>query len=214
MSAPSAENYATFESTGLPAHPAIRHAFAELQRLDTKDRFTTRGVKVARLIADKSVTQDPEAIAAGLLVPLASDNGAVLLARADLQGRVPEMIQSLFALGGMTLDDARNGKDAEDFYKSLDPATRSVILASSVRMFDVSAQEMRASSVKDSQNAADYLNGTLQHLRNFAAMVNRAETEETALAAECQASLRRVESAVEAPAAPAAKHKSKPPFTP
>lgn len=199
----------SFEDTRLPKHPAIEQAFSELRRLDADDAFTTRGVKIARLIAEHSTSKDPDAIAAGLLVPLASDHGPVLLAKAELPGRIPEIIQTMFDFGALALND----EPSEEFYKSLDPAVRSVILASSARMFDVTAQDMqdikasKSEPLAEKQNETDYLSHTLRSLRNFTAMVTRVETEETALVAKCQKALRHIESALAgaAEAPPAAK---------
>lgn len=200
VTASPANPFSTFKDTGLPQHPAIEQAFAELKRLDTNDSFTTRGVKIASIIANESVTQDPEAIAAGLLVPLASDHGPVLLAKAALPGRVPEIIQSLFDFGGMALSD----EPTETFYKSLDPAVRSVILAASVRMFDAAAAEMEKAPPQEAASDADYLNRTLETLRHFTAMVSRAESDEHKLVVKCQKALHHIETAVGKSATPAA----------
>lgn len=184
----------TFEETNLPKHPAIEKAFNELLRLDTEDKYTTRGVKIASIIANDSKSKDPDAIAAGLLVPMASDAGERLLAQADISPRVNEIIQSVFELGGITM----RGEPIEAFYKKQDAGTRSVILASSTRMFEVMAKEM-LESLEVSRKAgtaeadAEYLRENLKPLKKFSAMICKAESEETGLAQKCEASVERIE---------------------
>ena len=51
------------------------------------------------MIAHHGVHKDPDAIAAGLLVPLAQDLGPFLGAKADLPGRVREILDGVFTLG-------------------------------------------------------------------------------------------------------------------
>lgn len=209
-----------FADTKLPKHPTIEKTFAELKRLDAlldgaDDTFTTRGVKIATLIATESKAQDPDAIAAGLLVPLASDAGARLLAQADVPPRVQAIIDAVFELGGMTM----RGEPIEEFYAQQDAATRSVVLASSTRMFEVMAGEMKeslAASRKAGTAEADakYLQGTLQPLKKFSAMICKAETAETALAQKCEDSVAAIEKILDRAHLPAAAPDSKKPPAP
>lgn len=197
----------TFEETSLPKHPAIEKAFAELVRLDADDKYTTRGVKIALIIARDSKSQDPDAIAAGLLVPMASDAGELLLAQADVSPRVNEIIQSVFDMGGTTM----RGEPIEAFYKKQDAGTRSVILASSTRMFEVMAKEM-LESLEVSRKAgtaeadAEYLRENLQPLKKFSQMICKAETEETGLAQKCEAAVERIEVILSVSPPPASKN--------
>jgi len=200
----------TFEETQLPKHPTIEKAFAELARLDSlsgsSDDFTTRGVKIARIIANDSVSKDPDAIAAGLLVPMASDAGARLLAQADIPPRVQQIIDAVFELGGITM----RGEPIETYYKQQDAATRSVILASSTRMFEVMAKEM-LESLEASRKAgtaeadAEYLRDNLKPLKKFSTMICKAEKEETALAQKCEAAVERIEVILTVSPPPASK---------
>lgn len=188
-----------FEDTSLPKHPTIEKAFAELVRLDESDRFTSRGVKIASLIANDSATKDPDAIAAGLLVPLASDTNGVLLGLADVPVRVSEVIESVFELGRMTM----RGEPIEDYYKKQDAGARSVILASSTRMFEVMKDEMET-SIKASLEAgaeadAAYLQETLTPLKQFSHMICSHETEETALAKKCENAVLEIERLISGP---------------
>lgn len=192
-----------FEDTGLPQHPTIEKAFAELTRLDEDDKFTTRGVKIAAIVATESMSKDPDAIAAGLLVPLASDTGGVLLGQANISPRVSEIIQSVFELGNLTM----RGEPTGAYYSKQDAGARSVILASSTRMFEVMKEEMEASlkAARDAGAAADanYLQGTLDPLRKFADMICAHETEETALAARCKTAILDIERLISGPNPPA-----------
>ena len=200
-----------FEDTNLPKHPTIEKAFEELARLDTDDQFTTRGVKIATIIARDSKSQDPDAIAAGLLVPLASDSGARLLAQANLPPRITEIIQSVFEVGTMTM----RGEKTEPYYLKLDACTRSVVLASSTRMFEVMAKEM-LESLELSRKAgtaeadAEYLRDTMQPLKKFSAMICKAETEETGLAQKCEAAVERIEVILSLGPPPASRNSSGP----
>lgn len=184
----------TFEETSLPKHPTIEKAFNELTRLDADDKYTTRGVKIARIVSNDSTTKDPDAIAAALLVPMASDAGARLLAQADIPPRVTEIVDAVFELGGITM----SGQAIEPFYKEQDVSTRAVILASSTRMFEVMAREMLESleisrKAGTAETDAEYLRETLQPLKKFSAMICKAETEETGLAQKCEAAVERIE---------------------
>ncbi len=185
-----------FADTKLPQHPVIEQAFNELVRLDTDNQFTDRGIRIAQIIATESKSQDPDAIAAGLLVPMASDTGQVLLAQATLTPRVTEIIQSVFDIGGMTM---RN-EPIETFYKKQDAGARSVILASSYRMFEVMAAEMeeslaasrRAGAVAD----AEFLKETHAPVKKFTGMICRAESEEKQLAQKCDDAVIRIETLI------------------
>lgn len=192
----------TFEESKLPKHPTIEKAFAELKRLDPDDQYTTRGIKIASIVASAK-SQDPDAIAAGLLVPMASDAGPRLLAQADIPPRVTEIIQAVFETGAITM----RGEPIEEYYKKQDAPTRSVILASSTRMFEVMALEMEtslAASRKAGTVEADakYLAGTLQPLKKFSAMICKAESEETGLAQKCEDAVARIETLLNSPNVP------------
>jgi hypothetical protein len=201
-----------FADTGLPKHPAIEKAFAELSRLDKADDYTTRGVLIARLIADHGVHKDPEAIAAGLLIPLAQDQGPFLFARADLPGRVPDIIQCVFAFGAATM----RGGETDQLYKDLDPAVRSVVLASSVRMFEVTADDLatslaaRRSGPPNAIEENDDLKHMIAPIKHFTDMVGRVEKDELPLVARCRQQMQRITAALEGadiklpPAAPGA----------
>jgi hypothetical protein len=208
---PTEKTAISFEETRLPAHPTIEHTFEELRRLDTADEFTTRGIKIAQLIAADSPCKDPDAIAAGLLVPLASDHGPVLLAKAALPERVGRIIQSLFDFGGLAL----SAEDTEAFYAGQPPAVRSVILAASARMFEVTAKDMeKIAAQKDPalqtpQDSA-YLTGTIDALRHFTDMISRVEKSETALVEKCRNALERIERALDDRPQPAAAPGRKP----
>jgi len=181
-----------FSDTGLPSHPAIEKSFDVLRQFDNGDAYTTRGVLIAKLIADHGANKDPEAIAAGLLVPLAQDLGPFLCAKADVPGRVPEIIESVFAFGKQTMTGAAMDKT----YAELDPAVRSVVLASSVRMMEVTAEDLKNSlgnaEPAQAQDKKD-ITAMLAPLRDFTDVVARNETEELALAKKLQAVMKRIE---------------------
>lgn len=189
-----------FADTGLPKHPAIEKAFAELTRLDKADDYTTRGVLIARLIADHGVHKDPEAIAAGLLIPMAQDQGPFLFARAELEGRVPEIIQCVFAFGAATM----RGGETDRLYRDLDPAVRSVVLASSVRMFEVTADDLARSLAARKGGEApsaieenDDLKRMIGPIKHFTDMVERIEKDEQALVARCRQQMQRITGALD-----------------
>ncbi|MDI1227264.1 MAG: hypothetical protein PSY14_06235 [bacterium] len=185
-----------FADTKLPQHPVIEQAFNELTRLDTDNQFTDRGLRIAQIIAAESLSKDPDAIAAGLLVPMASDTGQVLLAQATLPPRVTEIIQSVFDIGGMTM----RGEPIETFYKELDSGARSVILASSYRMFEVMAAEMEESLIASRRAGAKadaaFLQETLDPVKKFTGMICRAEAEEKQLAQKCDDAVIRIETLI------------------
>lgn len=185
-----------FADTKLPQHPVIEQAFNELTRLDTDNNFTDRGVRIAQIIAGESMSKDPDAIAAGLLVPMASDTGQVLLAQAALPPRVTEIIQSVFDIGGMTM----RCEPIETFYKELDAGARSVILASSYRMFEVMAAEMEESLIASRRAGAKadaaFLQETLDPVKKFTGMICLAETEEKQLAQKCDDAVIRIETLI------------------
>lgn len=191
-----------FEDTRLPKHPTIEKAFAELTRLDEADKFTSRGIKIASIIASDSAAKDPDAIAAGLLVPLASDTGGVLLGQADVPGRVSDVIHAVFELGNLVM----RGEPIEDYYKKQDAGARSVILASSTRMFEVMKDEMEASLQASREAGAEadaaYLQETLTPLKQFSHMICSNETEETALAKKCENAVLEIERLISGPGHP------------
>jgi len=192
-----------FENTGLPRHPTIEKAFADLVALDAGDKFTTRGVLIARLIAEDSCDKDPDAIAAGLFVPYTIESGPLSFAHVELPARASAMIQAMFAIGAL----AMRQEPVESFYRSQDAATRSVILASSARMFDAAAEDMD-NSIATARRAglqadAEYLRKALEPLSAFTAMADRAETTERSLVAKCQAAIARIEDTLKDPAIPA-----------
>ncbi len=193
----------TFDDTGLPKHPLIEKAFNDLVALDSGDKFTTRGVLIAKLIADESTDKDPDAIAAGLFVPYTIESGPLSFARTDVGPRASAMIESMFAIGAL----AMRNESAEPFYVQQDSATRAVILASSARMFEVAALEMeqsiaaaRKAGVKQD---AQFLRGALDPLSDFTDMVSRVEKQELALVKRCQQAVERIENALLDPAVPA-----------
>jgi hypothetical protein len=181
-----------FSDTGLPSHPAIEKSFDVLRQFDKDDAYTSRGVLIAKLIATHGAHKDPEAIAAGLLVPLAQDLGPFLCAKADLPGRVPEIIESLFAFGKTSM----TGAAMDQPYSALDPAVRSVVLASSIRMFEVTAQDLE-NSLHNTEPAQapdkKRIKDMLAPLRDFTDVVTRNETEELALVKKCQDAMKRIE---------------------
>ncbi len=192
-----------FEDTRLPKHASIEKAFNDLVALDNGDKFTTRGVLIARLIAEESIDKDPDAIAAGLFVPYTIESGPLSFARTDVGPRASAMIESMFAIGAL----AMRNESAEPFYVQQDGATRAVILASSARMFEVAAVEMeqsiaaaRKSGVKQD---AQFLCAALEPLRSFTDMVTRVEKQELALVKHCQEAVERIENALHDPAVPA-----------
>ncbi len=185
-----------FRDTGLPSHPAIEKSFETLQAFDKDDKYTTRGVLIARRIATDSLHKDPEAIAAGLLVPLAQDLGPFLCARADLPGRVPDLLEALFAFGKTSM----TGAPMDDHYKALDSAERTVILASSSRMFEVTAEDLKTTftnaAAKPAGDASE-LHAMLAPVKDFTDMVARNETEELALVKRCQDAMKRIENSLD-----------------
>ena len=194
-----------FEDTQLPKHPAIEKAFADLVALDAGDEFTTRGVLIAKLIAEDSRDRDPDAIAAGLFVPYTIESGPLSFARVDLPPRASAMIQAMFAMGALAMRE----EPTESFYRGQDAATRSVILASSARMFEAAAEEMEDSinTARKSglQADAQFLRRALDPLSSFTAMVTKAETSECALVKKCQDAISRIEETLKDPAIPAPK---------
>lgn len=185
-----------FSDTGLPSHPAIEKSFDVLRQFDQGDAYTTRGVLIAKLIATQGVHKDPEAIAAGLLVPLAQDLGPFLCAKAELPGRVPEIIESIFAFGKQTMTGAAMDKT----YTELDPAVRSVVLASSVRMMEVTAEDLE-NTIRNTEPAQppdkDRIKAMLAPLRDFTDVVTRNETDELPLVKKCQESMKRIEDSLD-----------------
>jgi hypothetical protein len=185
-----------FSETGLPSHPAIEKSFEILRQFDQGDAYTTRGVLIAKLIATQGAHKDPEAIAAGLLVPLAQDLGPFLCAKAELPGRVPEIIEALFAFGKTSMTGAAMDKP----YAALDPAVRSVVLASSVRMFEVTAEDLE-NSLNNAEPAQGpdkkRIQGMLAPLRDFTDVVTRNETDERALVKKCQEAMKRIEDSLD-----------------
>lgn len=178
-----------FEDTGLPSHPTIEKAFNELRRFDKGDEFTTRGVLIAKLVADHGVNKTPEAIAAGLFVPLAQDRGPVALAKADLPAKVPEIVQSVFSFGAASMQ----GVDTAALYGALDPSVRTVILASSIRMFQLTADELDNSLKKTGAEDRKHLQAMLLPVKEFTQMVKTAEPDETALVKKCEDYVTRIE---------------------
>ncbi|MEZ0225550.1 MAG: hypothetical protein ACAH83_13425 [Alphaproteobacteria bacterium] len=185
-----------FSDTGLPSHPAIEKSFEVLRQFDKGDAYTTRGVLIATLIATAGKHKDPEAIAAGLLVPLAQDLGPFLCAKAELPGRVPEIIESLFAFGKTSMTGAAMDKP----YADLDPAVRSVVLASSVRMFEVTAGDLE-NSLNNTEPAQGpdkkNIKAMLAPLRDFTDVVTRNEKDELALVKKCQEAMKRIEDSLD-----------------
>jgi hypothetical protein len=180
-----------FEDTRLPRHPTVEKAFSELVRLDPDDKYTTRGLRIARLVAHHGVNKDPDAIAAGLLVPLAQDLGPFLGAKADLPGRVPEMLDAVFSLGKASMC----GAATDSAYSALDPAVRTVVLASSIRMFDVTAEDIEQSFKQTGAKPdPEKIRDMLLPVKAFTDMVARHETEEPALVGKCRAAMQRIES--------------------
>lgn len=192
-----------FEDTGLPGHPTVEKAFRDLSALDAGDQFTTRGVLIARLIADESCDKDPDAIAAGLFVPYTIESGPLSFAHVELPPRASAMIQAMFAIGAL----AMRQEPVESFYRAQDAATRSVILASSARMFEAAAQDMDESIATARRSGlqadADYLRKALEPLSAFTDMADRAETAERRLVGKCQAAISRIEETLKDPAIPA-----------
>lgn len=187
-----------FKDSGLPSHPAIEKAFETLQQFDKDDKYTTRGVLIAKLVATESVHKDPEAIAAGLLVPLAQDLGPFLCARADLPGRIPDILEGMFAFGKMSMA----GAATDQLYKELDPAVRAVALASSTRMFEVTAEDLESTFAKNGGKApkgddAANIRAMLNPIKDFTDMVARNETEELSLVKKCQAAMQRIENCLD-----------------
>jgi hypothetical protein len=178
-----------FEDSGLPSHPTIEKAFNELNRLDKGDEFTTRGVLIAKLVADHGVNKTPEAIAAGLFVPMAQDRGPVALAKADLPAKVPEIVQSVFTFGAASMQ----GVDTSVLYGALDPSVRTVILASSIRMFQLTADELDKSLKKTGPEDRTHLQAMLLPVKEFTQMVKRAEPDEAALVKKCEDYVTRIE---------------------
>ena len=183
-----------FRDTGLPSHPAIEKAFETLLQFDKDDKYTTRGVLIAKLVATESVHKDPEAIAAGLLVPLAQDLGPFLCARADLPGRVPDILEGVFAFGKMSMA----GTAMDDTYRELDPAIRAVVLASSTGMFEVTAQDLESTFAQTGGKAptgddATAIRAMLNPIKDFTDMAARNETEELALVKKCKSAMQRIE---------------------
>src|ERR1700722_14759233 len=179
-----------FEDTRLPRHPAVEKAFAELTRLDPDDQYTTRGLRIARLIAHHGVHKDPDAIAAGLLVPLAQDLGPFLGAKADLPGRVPEILDAVFSLGKASMC----GAATDSAYSALDPAVRTVVLASSIRMFDVTAEDIEQSfAQKGAKPDPEKIGEMLLPVKAFTEMVARHETEDPALVQKYREAMQRIE---------------------
>jgi hypothetical protein len=189
-----------FKDTGLPRHPAIEKAFAELLRFDRSDNYTSRGVLIAKLVADHGVHKDPESIAAGLLIPLAQDLGPFLCARADLPERVQEIIQSVFTFGAATM----RGNAPDALYQALDPSVRAVVLASSARMFEVTGNDLAASLAArkdgDPPNATEE-NGDLRlmlgPIRHFNDMAGRVEKDELVLVGKCREQMQRITALLE-----------------
>ena len=187
-----------FSETGLPSHPAIEKAFETLQQFDRDDKYSTRGVLIAKMIATESIHKDPEAIAAGLLVPLAQDLGLFLCARADLPGRVPEILEGVFALGKMSMA----GATPDEAYAELDPAVRAAALAASTRMFEVTAEDLETTFRKNGGKPATgddalQIRAMLAPIKDFTDMVTRNETEELALVKKCQAAMQRIENCLD-----------------
>ena len=178
-----------FEDTGLPSHPTIEKAFNELRRFDKGDDFTTRGVLIAKLVADHGVNKTPEAIAAGLFVPITQDNGPVLLAKADLPAKVPEIVTSVFTFGAASMQ----GMDTAVLYGALDPSVRTVILASSIRMFELTANELDNSLKKTGVEDRKHLQAMLLPVKEFTNMVKSAEPDEAALVKKCEDYVTRIE---------------------
>jgi hypothetical protein len=178
-----------FEDTGLPSHPTIEKAFNELRRFDKSDEFTTRGVLIAKLVADHGVNKTPEAIAAGLFVPLTQDHGPVALAKADLPAKVPEIVQSVFSFGAASMQ----GVDTAALYGALDPSVRTVILASSIRMFELTANELDNSLKKTDEDGRKSLSAMLLPVKEFTQMVKAAEPDEAALVQKCEDYVTRIE---------------------
>lgn len=185
-----------FSETGLPSHPAIEKSFEVLRQFDQGDAYTTRGVLIAKLIATHGAHKDPEAIAAGLLVPLAQDLGPFLCAKADLPGRIPEIIESLFAFGKTSM----TGAVMDQPYIELDPAVRSVVLASSMRMMEVTAEDLEKTlGNADPTQAPDKkrIKDMFAPLRDFTDVVTRNETDELALVKKCQEAMKRIEDSLD-----------------
>jgi hypothetical protein len=185
-----------FSDTGLPSHPAIEKSFEVLRQFDKDDAYTTRGVLIAKLIATHGANKDPEAIAAGLLIPLAQDLGPFLCAKADLPGRVPEIIESLFAFGKTSMTGAAMDKP----YAGLDPAVRSVVLASSIRMFEVTALDLENSLTNCEPAQApdnDRIQAMLAPLRDFTDVITRNEKDELALVKKCREAMKRIEDSLD-----------------
>lgn len=178
-----------FRDTGLPSHPAIEKAFETLQQFDKDDQYTSRGVLIARLIATKGIHKDPEAIAAGLLAPLAQDLGPFLCARADLPGRIPEILEALFTFGKTSM----TGVPMDQAYAELDPAVRSVILASSIRVFEVTAEDLEKTLSSDPHMDRSQLSAMLTPIRNLSDVFSAKEAEELALVKQCQDVMHRIE---------------------
>ncbi|MDE1151086.1 MAG: hypothetical protein PW788_00995 [Micavibrio sp.] len=197
-----------FEDTGLPRHPSIEKAFADLVKLDAQDEFTSRGIAIARLIAAQSRDKDPDAIAAALYVPFTLESGPLTFARTELTARASEIVQSVFAVGSL----AMRHEPVEDLYRQQDAPTRAVILAASACMFAAAADEMieiiEARRKSGAAADAQFLRKAFAPLSAFTAEVTRAETVETSLVKHCQNAVARIEevlTAIDSAPAPEAR---------
>jgi len=199
-----------FEDTGLPRHPSIEKAFADLVKLDPDDEFTTRGVAIARLVAAESRDKDPDAIAAGLYVPFTLESGPLTFARTELTTRASAIVQSVFAIGSLAMRYEPIG----EIYRQQDAPTRAVVLAASARMFDAAADEMiesiearrKSGAVADAQ----FLRKAFAPLSAFTEEVTRAETVETTLVKHCQNAVARIEEVLTNMGTPPPPAESKP----
>jgi hypothetical protein len=78
-------------------------------------------------------------------------------------------------------------------YGALDPSVRTVILASSIRMFQLTADELDNSLKKTPAEDRKHLQAMLLPIKEFTQMVKAAEPDEAALVKKCEDYVTRIE---------------------